>query len=101
MSNNKQSSIEWFKDEISIHLNFDQRLYLREIFEQAKAIHEEENYQSWCKGREKLIEENRSRNNGEIVSCADFYKDSKNNFEEWYNETFTEKKQGFVDRLNN
>jgi hypothetical protein len=39
MSNNKQkTSIEWFKDEISIHLNFDQRLYLREIYEQAQAM---------------------------------------------------------------
>jgi hypothetical protein len=38
MSNTQKSSVEWFKDEISIHLNFDQRLYLKEIFEQAKEM---------------------------------------------------------------
>ena len=38
----KQSSIEWLVDEINIHLNFDQRLYLKELLEQAKAMHEEE-----------------------------------------------------------
>jgi hypothetical protein len=99
MSNNKQSSVDWLVN--FFETGVTSREEWLEAKEKAKAIHKEENYQSWCKGREKLIEENRSRNNGEIVSCADFYKDSKNNFEEWYNETFTEKKQGFVDRLNN
>lgn len=42
MSNNKQSSVEWFAEEINIHLNFDQRLYLRALIEQAKAMHKEE-----------------------------------------------------------
>ena len=35
----KQSSIEWLAYEINVHLNFDQRLYLKELLEQAKAMH--------------------------------------------------------------
>ena len=34
----KQTAIEWFNDEILIHLNFDQRLYLKDIFKQAKEM---------------------------------------------------------------
>ena len=50
MSNNKQSSIEWLKDEISIHLNFDQRLYLKELFEQAKEMHKQEMKEMYLRG---------------------------------------------------
>jgi hypothetical protein len=32
------TAVEWFNDEILIHLNFDQRLYLKDIFEQAKEL---------------------------------------------------------------
>lgn len=101
MSNNKQSSVEFLFDQLEekgsnawenanirrIKISIDVMDY-RELKRQAEEMHKKENYESWCKGREKLIEENRLRNNGEIVSCADFYKDSKKNFEEWYSETF-------------
>lgn len=42
MNNKKQSSIDWLVDEINLHLNFDQRLYLKELLEQAKAMHKDE-----------------------------------------------------------
>jgi hypothetical protein len=29
------TAVEWFNDEIIIHLNFDQRLYLKDILKQA------------------------------------------------------------------
>jgi hypothetical protein len=32
------SAVEWFNDEIFIHLNFDQRLYLKDIYNQAKEM---------------------------------------------------------------
>ena len=38
----KQTAVEWFNDEIIIHLNFDQRLYLKDIFKQAKAMEKEQ-----------------------------------------------------------
>lgn len=82
-------------DDVTTRRTGDYRVGLNEaknILESLRETHKKETYESWCKGREKLIEENRSRNNGEIVSCADFYKDSKNNFEEYYNSTFIEKK---------
>jgi hypothetical protein len=34
----EKTAVEWFNDEILIHLNFDQRLYLKDIFEQAKEL---------------------------------------------------------------
>ena len=37
-----KTAVNWFNDEILIHLNFDQRLYLKKIFEQAKPMHKEE-----------------------------------------------------------
>ena len=36
----EQTAVEWFNDEILIHLNFDQRLYLKDIFNQAKEMEE-------------------------------------------------------------
>jgi hypothetical protein len=38
----KQTAVEWFNDEIIIHLNFDQRLYLKDILKQAKEIEKEQ-----------------------------------------------------------
>ena len=38
----KQTAVEWFNDEILIHLNFDQRLYLKDIFEQAKELEKQQ-----------------------------------------------------------
>ncbi len=37
-----KSAIQWFNDEISIHLNFDQRLYLKELLLQAKHMEKEQ-----------------------------------------------------------
>jgi hypothetical protein len=36
------TAVEWFNDEILIHLNFDQRLYLKDIFEQAKELEKQQ-----------------------------------------------------------
>ena len=38
----QQTAVEWFNGEILIHLNFDQRLYLKDIFKQAKEMEKEE-----------------------------------------------------------
>jgi hypothetical protein len=43
----KQTAVEWFNDEILIHLNFDQRLYLKDIFEQAKEMEKEQKEFCW------------------------------------------------------
>jgi hypothetical protein len=41
---NKQTAVDWFNDEILIHLNFDQRLYLKDIdiYNQAKEMEKEQ-----------------------------------------------------------
>ena len=68
----KQSSIEWLVDEINVHLNFDQRLYLKELLEQAKAMHKEEIRKAYWNG--------------------EYHKEKKLTIE-YYNETFnTEEK---------
>ena len=46
MEKNK-TAVEWFNDEILIHLNFDQRLYLKDIFEQAKEMEKEQKEFCW------------------------------------------------------
>jgi hypothetical protein len=46
----KQTAIEWFNDEILIHLNFDQRLYLKDIFNQAKEMEKEQIMDAWIDG---------------------------------------------------
>jgi len=38
----EQSAVEWFNDEILIHLDFDQRLYLKDIFKQAKEMEKQQ-----------------------------------------------------------
>ena len=38
----KKTAVEWFNNEILIHLNFDQRLYLKKAFEQAKEIEKQQ-----------------------------------------------------------
>jgi hypothetical protein len=51
MSNEKEmSAVEWFNDEILIHLNFDQRLYLKDIYNKAKEMEKEQaqNYAEFC-----------------------------------------------------
>lgn len=49
----KQTAVEWFNDEIIIHLNFDQRLYLKDIFEQAKEMDKEQKIDAFDTGRRK------------------------------------------------
>ena len=66
----KQTAIEWFNDEILIHLNFDQRLYLKDIFKQAKEME-----------KQQIIDA--ILNNRNITSQITF-KDA----EQYYNETF-------------
>jgi hypothetical protein len=38
----KPTAVEWFNDEIIIYLNFDQRLYLKDILKQAKEMEKEQ-----------------------------------------------------------
>jgi hypothetical protein len=38
----KLTAVEWFNDEIIIYLNFDQRLYLKDILKQAKEMEKEQ-----------------------------------------------------------
>lgn len=68
----KQSSIEWLVDEINVHLNFDQRLYLKELLEQAKAMHKEEIRKAYWNG--------------------EYHKEKKLTIE-YYNETFNTKEK--------
>ncbi len=51
MTNNKQqTAVEWFNDKILIHLNFDQRLYLKDIFKQAKEMEKQQIRKAYCDG---------------------------------------------------
>jgi len=47
----KQTAVEWFNDEIIIHLNFDQRLYLKDILKQAKEMEKEQIMMAYNDGR--------------------------------------------------
>ena len=49
----KQTAVEWFNDEIIIHLNFDQRLYLKDIFKQAIEMEKEQKIDAFDTGRRK------------------------------------------------
>jgi antitoxin component of MazEF toxin-antitoxin module len=49
----KQTAVEWFNDEIIIHLNFDQRLYLKDILKQAKEMEKEQIIDAFDTGRKK------------------------------------------------
>jgi len=64
----KQTAVEWFNDEIIIHLNFDQRLYLKDIFKQAKEMEKEQIKDAFDEGNP----------NGFIIKCG----------EQYYNETY-------------
>jgi hypothetical protein len=48
----KQTAVEWFNDEIIIHLNFDQRLYLKDILKQAKEMEKEQITEAFEDGNE-------------------------------------------------
>ena len=64
----KQTAVECFNDEIIIHLNFDQRLYLKDILKQAKEIEKEQIMEAF----------------DECGNWQDKYSDS----EHYYNETY-------------
>ena len=49
----KQTAVEWFNDEIIIHLNFDQRLYLKDILKQAKEMGKQQTIDAFDTGRRK------------------------------------------------
>jgi hypothetical protein len=70
----KQTAVEWFNDEIIIHLNFDQRLYLKDILKQAKEMEKEQIMMAYNDGRV---------NQG--------LKQNKNS-EQYYNETYKKDK---------
>jgi hypothetical protein len=52
MNMKKQTAVEWFNDEIIIHLNFDQRLYLKDILKQAKEMENEQITEAFEDGNE-------------------------------------------------
>ena len=68
MSNNKQSSVEWLLD--NLHLQHSTKW--TEIVEQAKAMHKQENLQTW-------------------LHCLT--ENDPITFEEYYNETFNTKEK--------
>ena len=68
----KQTAVEWFNDEIIIHLNFDQRLYLKDIFKQAKEMEKEQIIKAYDESNKLLC-----------LKCTDFITGIK-----YYNETF-------------
>jgi hypothetical protein len=69
----KQTAVEWFNDEIIIHLNFDQRLYLKDILKQAKEMEKEQIKEAF--------------KHGELPPLFVNY-----NAEEYYNETYKKEK---------
>jgi hypothetical protein len=46
----KQTAVEYFNEEILVHLNFDQRLYLKDIFEKSKVIFEKQIIDAYDEG---------------------------------------------------
>ena len=71
----KQTAVEWFNEEILIYLNFDQRLYLKKIFEKAKEMEKEQIIEAYRDGRS----DQQSARNGKFYSRM---------AEQYYNETF-------------
>jgi hypothetical protein len=69
-----QTAVEWFNDEILIHLNFDQRLYLRDILEKAKEMEEEQHQETWFESTKQFD------NSAEMTY--------KKEFKQYYKETF-------------
>jgi hypothetical protein len=57
MSNEKEmSAVEWFNDEILIHLNFDQRLYLKHIYKKAKEMEKLKAFEIFKAGQDSMEE---------------------------------------------
>jgi hypothetical protein len=57
MSNEKEmSAVEWFNDEIFIHLNFDQRLYLKDIYKKAKEMEKLKAFEIFKAGQDSMEE---------------------------------------------
>jgi hypothetical protein len=55
MSNEKEmSAVEWFNDEILIHLNFDQRLYLKHIYKKAKEMEKLKSFEIFKAGQDSM-----------------------------------------------
>ena len=69
----KQTAVEWFNDEILIHLNFDQRLYLKDILKQAKEMEKEQIMEAHGDERDYLSD------SGNFITIS---------AEQYYNETY-------------
>ena len=74
MSNNKQSSVEWFLGEL-IKEGYIKRLPVTQ-FQQAKAMHKEEHAKTWDDAMENM----KARGGNDMRAWADF--------DDYYNETF-------------
>ena len=46
----RKTAVEYFNEEILVHLNFDQRLYLKDIFEKSKVIFEKQIIDAYDEG---------------------------------------------------
>jgi hypothetical protein len=73
----KQTAVEWFNDEIIIHLNFDQRLYLKDILKQAKEMEKEQIKEAHGDERDYLAD------SGSFITIS---------AEQYYNETYKKDK---------
>jgi hypothetical protein len=46
----EKTAVEYFNEEILVHLNFDQRLYLKDIFEKSKLLFEQQIIDAYNEG---------------------------------------------------
>ena len=77
MSNNKQSSVDWLAENIpdlSKYIPFGVSMELHAKFQQAKAMHKEEQATTWLDSR--------------LEDKGDNYIGKQKSFEQYYNETF-------------
>ena len=63
MTNNKQSSVQQFWDKIALKLTIDQLNEFMPLFDQAKAMHNEERFQDFKEGFQAALESLQSANN--------------------------------------
>ena len=86
----KQTAVEWFNDEILIHLNFDQRLYLKDIFEQAKELEKQQIIDAYTHERVLLQ-----------ITAEQYYNETyKNQQTKWYITLANGKKNGLSLKTN-
>jgi hypothetical protein len=73
MSNKQQTAVEWFNGEILIHLNFDQRLYLKDIFNKAKEMEKNRIIDDW---RDGFLNGRKSMINLDFINAKQYYNET-------------------------